>query len=189
MNPMSLKSFQLSKEISPIVCSRRLFGQFWQRQVVMVSLWETVRFFQAFPRSDTQCGEWHLNSVLGFCCYDGQDPEQCAEETTHTSESCTMPLLREVRAGTWRTELNHKPWRSVAYWLGPHGFLSYTLQGHWPRGGTTSILNQENALQAGPEGKLLEEFSQLCFPQNDSRLCQVDIQLASTLSTQWHGHL
>jgi hypothetical protein len=28
------------------------------------------------------------------------------------------------RAGTWRQELMHRPWRGAAYWLAPHGLLS-----------------------------------------------------------------
>jgi hypothetical protein len=62
------------------------------------------------------------------------------------------------RPGTWRQELMQRPWRDTAYWLSHHSLLSllsYRIQGHLPRNGTThigqdpppSITNYENSPQ------------------------------------------
>ena len=58
------------------------------------------------------------------------------------------------RAKNWRQELMQRPWRGAAYWLAPHGLvslISYKIQDHQPRDGTThnglssttSITNKE----------------------------------------------
>ena len=86
------------------------------------------------------------------------------------------------RAGTWRKELMQRPWRDVAYWIAPHGLLSllsYRIQDHQPRNGTTYnglgppllITNREDTIQldyivAFPQPRLLLS--------DDSSLCQVD---------------
>lgn len=42
-----------------------------------------------------------------------------------------LPSPREVKAGSWREELEQEPWRSTAYWLTPCGLFS--LLGVVPR--------------------------------------------------------
>jgi hypothetical protein len=59
-------------------------------------------------------------------------------------------------AKTQNKKVEQRPWRSMAYWLTPHGLLSllpYTIENDLPRDGTihsglsppTAIINQENA--------------------------------------------
>jgi len=31
-------------------------------------------------------------------------------------------------AGSWRQKLTERPWKGVAYWLAPHGFLSFPIE-------------------------------------------------------------
>lgn len=52
------------------------------------------------------------------------------------------PSLRGVRAGTWRQELKHMPWRKAAYLLAPPGLLSlftYKPQDHLLREGSATV--------------------------------------------------
>ena len=69
-------------------------------------------------------------------------------------------------------------WRGAAYWLAPHGllsFLSYRTQDYQPRDGIThrglgpplSTTNQENTLQLD----LMEAFSHLRFPPFITLVC------------------
>lgn len=78
---------------------------------------------------------------------------------------------REVKAETWRQELQQSPQRSAASWLALHlqSFLSCTTQEHLPRSGTaysrlgspTSIRNQEIAPRYIPTGHLTKASFQL----------------------------
>lgn len=41
------------------------------------------------------------------------------------------------REETWKQELMERPWSGAAYLLTAHGLLSYSVQDHQPKGGTT----------------------------------------------------
>lgn len=59
--------------------------------------------------------------------------------------------LREIRAGTWRQELMQKLWKSVAFWLLPHGFLcllSYSPPKYLP-----IISHQSKKCTTGPSNE------------------------------------
>lgn len=79
-------------------------------------------------------------------------------------------LGEELKTGTWSQELKRRPWRSVAYWIAHHGFLSL------PRGVTiesrqhppTSISKSRKCPTDLPTGHLIEVFSQLRVPDNYS---------------------
>lgn len=74
---------------------------------------------------------------------------------------------QELKAGTWEWELKQKLQRNTAYWLSPHGLLSYlsnTTQAHLLRDGTAhsglgpspSTSNEENTLQTCSQAKMIE---------------------------------
>ena len=93
------------------------------------------------------------------------EQKQLGEERVYlVSTSRSLFIIRNHqdrnsnRAGTWRQELMQRPWRDTAYWLSHHSLLSllsYRIQGHLPRNGTThigqdpppSITNYENSPQ------------------------------------------
>lgn len=57
----------------------------------------------------------------------------CCDKTLKT---CIISL-KDLKVGTWRQKLKQRPWRNAAYWLvstGLSSLLSYTTQGHPPRG-------------------------------------------------------
>jgi hypothetical protein len=67
--------------------------------------------------------------------------------------------LKEVKIGTWRQELMHKPWKSAAYWINYHGLLNLvSCKTHYYKqrdnttfnvlGTPTSITNLKYALHA-----------------------------------------
>lgn len=101
------------------------------------------------------------------------------------------PSLRtsrqELKAGSWKQGLKHRPQRNSAHWLALHDLLSLLLcitQDSLPRGGTThsewgpptSINNQENAPHLCPHANLKEGIPPLRLPPlSDSSLCQVDL--------------
>lgn len=80
---------------------------------------------------------------------------------------------QELKAVAWRQELKERPRKTMLTvsfpWLAQ--LLSYTLQEHMPRCGTTqswkhpptSIIYQENVLQAWLQASLTEAFSQFRY--------------------------
>lgn len=101
-----------------------------------------------------------------------------------------MKSGQEFKAGTWEQELKRKSWKNTASWLALHGLpnLSYITQDHLSGGGTvcselcppSSVINQENALQAYLQAHLMETLSPLrFFFPDDSTLCEANIKLAN----------
>lgn len=80
------------------------------------------------------CGayeDWMLTfSVLlhsvGFYCCEYHCQKQLEEQRIHLTLQASVLKGSQGRnsAGTWRQELKHRPQRSVAYWLAPHGMLN-----------------------------------------------------------------
>lgn len=76
------------------------------------------------------------------------------------------PLSEELRAGTWRQELKPRPWRDATYWLAclacfiiePRTTSLEVTMTHSELRSLTSIIDQENALQACPQANVRESF-------------------------------
>jgi hypothetical protein len=93
------------------------------------------------------------------------------------------------RAVTYGHELERKPWRSLAFWLTPHGLcilLSYDTQDLQPR---VTLPTVTWALpHQSPVKRMYHRLAQTCsllrvpLP-DDFGLCQADIKLTHALST------